>query len=653
MGSRIKPYFILTAEKVTDPKEIKDFIEQNDCDIKENIPTTPPPSGVSGKSGLDIELNTRHRISKKEKGFVKYKIPMKEVRKKGNLNKKMELIKEKLEKSRERFKEQKRSNEELNLTCEPTRSQKDVDTPATAFKFERSVSDVTPVKSTEENSPYTYFVVSDDNSADITPGKVVSKSADKRRRLRIVEENRLKRDRKEGQKPFVKRNGLARELGLKSSIIPKSDSRSANKPSVSQIVFEGPEHQTSSQHTTNSKILRTSFSPPRIPPGTPATVLTAQSGENKTEQPAIDVDESVPRKPFLSGPLYTGKNRGTHAFSLQHFELPIITPEQKRRALGLGTKFEEFAYPKPQSEQRQRRVSFANPLPVVKGTGLIVSYNEMKEYIGFKIAPLGPRAVTMGSITLPSERLDKKSMCQKYMTEDNMSSSKRLKKVGVPLSLPKIDIVSNVYDDMIIKMIKEYLQDTNTPSRQSQLAKELLVHLQKHNEHMKELNVPHLNRKQKPKLSQEELAKCQSRAQQLLNDINLFVPPNTAEDMEPKVMTPTMKAGDLVESGPPEQLVFDETGDKRHVRSADNPRSIPFVQITFKPKDKEPEPEMNINLPEDDATLPEDRSNSKKHSNERKSNDRPILSAVTPVSFQMAPPGLSKDDSFVKVPLKA
>lgn len=645
MGSKIEPYFILTAEKVTDPRELKSIISHDDTETPEKLPTTPPPSGVSGQTGTDIHLKLGTKFSKKKKGFVKYKIPIKEIRRKETLNKKMEIIKEKLEKSRERFK--KRGEEEINLICGPSLLNKDHTSVANTLKLERSVSDMTHVKQSERNSPYAYFVVSEEDIKEEAIGKVVSKSADKRRRVRNAEENRWKRERTDGQKSPGKKAGLARELGIKSCIKLKSDTSGSNKPSVSHIVFEGPDSQEQPkfQHTS-SKVMRSAHSPPRIPPCTPATGLVTNSGENKVEQANEDTDDNVPRKPFLSGPLYSGKNRGTHSFSLQHLELPNITADQKRRALGLGTKFEEFAYPKPQSEQRARNFSFLNTLPVVKGTSMLFSLNEMKENIGIEIPPLGPRSVTLGSIILPSEKLDKQSMCQKYIAGDSLASSKKVKKTGVPMSLPKIDIVSNVYDDMIIKMIKEYLQDTETPSRQSQLAKELLVHLQKHNEHMKELNVPNLNKKHKQKVSKDDILRSHSKTQQLISDMNFSAPPNTAEDPEGKAMSPLAKTRDLTNSG-----ILEENGesrvDREVLRSADNPRSIPFVQITFKDRGQGNDATA-YPLSKEDSTL----SSSKEQTKEKKSNERPILSAVTPVSFQMAPPGLSKEDSFVSTSYK-
>lgn len=661
MGSKVEPYFILTAEKIRDPKELQELEKKTILEtvLHENTPATPPPSGVSGNNGFELgPTENPHR----KKKIVKYKIPVKELKRKDSLNKRMELIKEKLEKSRERFHEQRSKREELDLKCEPSKSYLDEEgTVINPFKMDRSVSDLTHLKSGPGvkheliSSSCVYFVVTDENLAREAGERIISKSAGKRRRVRRVEENRLKRDRRERQKPEAKKLGLAREVGLKSSLDSKSESCQNEipaKPAVNHIVFEGPDTEPPKPvHQSSAKIIRSLHSPPKIPPGTPATTMTVhsitQSGESKQEQPPSDADENVPRKPFLSGPLYCGKNRTAHSsLQTQHFELPNISADQKRRALGMGTKFEEFAYPKPQTEQKQRRVSFADPLPVIRGNGFIVDHHgELSEENPSVIPALGPRAVTMGSITLPSEKLDKHSVCEKYLAGENIASARTVRRYGIPLPLPKIDIVSSVYDEMIIKMIQEYLQDANTPSRQSQLAKELLVHLQKHNEHMKELNVPNAGKKWKPKLSKEDTAKHQQKAQQLMNDLNFTVPPNTAEDSGRKVMTPMLNTRDHVTSNIPE--VPTETAERRDITSADNPRSVPFVQITFKHREEEPVSASTIN-----ADVDVNKQNSKSAAGERKSQSKPILSAVTPVSFQMAPPGLSRDSSFISVPLR-
>lgn len=226
MGSRVEPYFILTAEKVRGPNELPASQNKHvDCVIQDNVtnvPTTPPPSGISGKTGPDAELNIIPKLLKKKNGVDKYKSPITD----DNVNKKMELIKEKLERSRKRFNDQKlKPGEIIDLRCEQTNRHSDDDKEIDAFKG--SVSDTDPmmavVENTREtNSPYIYFVVSKEDMADVDE-KMLSKSAGKRRRLRIVEDNRMKRDRKECQTSTAKRVGLARELGLKSSLISKSE----------------------------------------------------------------------------------------------------------------------------------------------------------------------------------------------------------------------------------------------------------------------------------------------------------------------------------------------------------------------------------------------------------------------------------------------
>ncbi|KAL4237969.1 hypothetical protein ACF0H5_002679 [Mactra antiquata] len=629
MSSKVAPYFILTAEKVVDPNEIKELEQKHIDSLCTDVPTTPPSSRLTEFSPILYKGRKR--------GFVKYKIPVKEIRKKETLNKKMELIKEKLEQSRERFKEQKQRQTDLTISCDPQTNSwydpdKKVGLPALddADNLGESFS---PSKENRraDGQPYVYFVVSDNINESAVPRK--PKHSGKRRST-MKEKNESNKE-----KAKVKIIGLAREMGLKTTIELKPESRQGDpsRASVNEIVFPAQE-APKPQFPHNPKGLRSIPSPPRIPPGTPATII---SGENKIEllSQSMDADETVPRKPFLSGPMYAGKTKGLHSSSLQHFDFPAISADQKRRALGLGTRFEEFAYPKPHSEQRQRKVSFADPLPVIRGSGFVLSNsNDTKDAFAIDTPALGPRAVTMGSIVLPSEQASKQTLCQKYLAGESVASARNVRKSCIPLPLPKIDIVSNVYDEMIIKMIQEYLQDTNTPTRQSQLARELLVHLQKHNEHMRELNVPNVNKKNKNKLS-KAVQQHRQKVQELISGSN-SVPPNTAEDPVPKIMTPSVKLTDLLPDAP-----NFESDDENASRDPDNQRSIPFVQITFKSKLDATEEANNESM--DDAKQLGLVSSASK---DRKTNSKPILSAVTPVSFQMAPPGLSKEDSFVSLP---
>lgn len=631
MSSKVAPYFILTAEKVVDRNEIKELQHQHIDSLGTDVPTTPPCSRVTDEIKNSFDDYSSGYVRRRKKGYVKYKIPVKEVRRKENLNRKMELIKEKLEMSRERFKEQKQKHNDLTITCEPTQGWFDPNKKSHFAKMDDSDQNDGKEESTNENKkadgqPYVYFVVSDD--ANEAKEKIKMKHSAKRR-------SALK-ERNSSNKGRTSANiiGLAREIGLKSNIEVKPESRQCdtNKASVNHIVFPSTSIEAPKpQFPNNPKGLRSIPSPPRIPPCTPAN-----SGENKIEfvSHSLDADETVPRKPFLSSPMYGGKTRGMHSASLQHFDLPTISADQKRRALGLGTKFEEFAYPKPQSEQRQRKVSFADPLPVIRGSGFVLSSSsEMKENLALETPSLGPRAVTMGSITLPSEQTNKQTICQKYLSGESISTSKNVRKSCVPLQLPKIDIVSNVYDEMIIKMIQEYLQDSNTPSRQSQLARELLVHLQKHNEHMKELNVPNVNKKNKTKLT-KAVHEHRQKVQELINsNANSTVPPNTAEETIPKSLTPSVMLPDVV----------NDDGDDL-AKTDDDQRSFPFVQITFKSKTDEANESRG-----DNRLTPGQPSYGGSASRERKSQNKPILSVVTPVSFQMAPPGLSREDSFMSI----
>ena len=658
MGSKVEPYFILTAEKVTNPKELERLEAErlkNRLETEQSPPITPAPSGVSYNA-----TRNGQRLRKKGKRVVKYKIPVREIRQKDNINKRMEMIKEKLEKSRERFNSEKNRVGDLELICEPGGVIEEE--PSGMYKLDRAVTDLEPTGSDKrkesndsDTNPYVYFVVSEERLKDPSimnekGEKITSKSADKRRRVRIVEENRLKRDKKEKQSQSEKMKTLAREYGLKNSpsvSVTKSSEGSLggkSQPSMNLIVFPGPDYDTvrpqTQGHRKSSRIIH---SPPRITPCTPAN--TVHSALSIDAQPILDADDTVPRKPFLSSPMYNGKVKGIHSLTFGSFELPNISADPRRRAQGFGMlgRFEDFAYPssKPQTSENRRKVSFAEPLPVIRGSGFVLSTGENKDGLGMAVPTLGPRALTMGSITLPSEQTEKQAMCQRFLAGESAAAS-RSRKFGIPLPLPKIDIVSNVYDEMIIKMIQEYLQDSNTPSRQSQLARELLVHLQKHNEHMKEINVPILD-KNKGKLNKSELAKHLKKPTTRTNDFP--APPNTAEELTPTVMTPLDSERKNYVKVPENTPDLEKESSTKELQ-----KSIPFVQITFKSKKDHDMPEMHSRT--DSLLTPSEKPRSNAGS-ERKSRDKPILSPVTPVSFQMCPPGLSKDDSFVAVSMKA
>ncbi|XP_052769295.1 uncharacterized protein LOC128209339 [Mya arenaria] len=678
MGSRVQPYFILTAEKVANPREEHKLgLQWAQDELLQSITTpAPPPSGASSKVNgrssfgkFPVLVVKRPKINRK----VKYSISVKEVSKTRSMNKRMEVIKEKLDKSRERFNENKLRQSDPDFICEPRDASKadqcmnnDKHPP---FKLDRSVSDmgpgllVKPRKDDQGNNPFVYFVVSDeqiDNANLLVEDggdNLVSKSADKRRRVRLVEENRRKR---ELLTQSAKIRGLAREVGLKTD--PNTSSRSPedqrennsskNMPVINEIVFSGPEYETRKPSSRSRRKTRLR-SPPKIPPVSPVTTSPTPYSDIMREDSKLDPDDMVPRKPFLSGPMYTGKAKGLHSVSVGSFELPTISADQKRRALGLGTRFEEFGYPsvKTQPEQK-RKVSFADQLPVIRGSGFVLNGADIKDGDFGNKPSLGGRSHTLGSITLPSEQTDRQTKCQKYLAGENMSVIRPNRRAGIPLPLSKIDIVSNVYDEMIIKMIQEYLQDSNTPTRQSQLAKDLLINLQKHNKHMKELNVPNLDKnRQSVKQKKEELLKYRMTTQKLANDLFSQAPPNTAEAFEHKPMTPVLEDVPKVElEGHDGDQEPGNLGPQDSPKTEPDIRSVPFVEITFKSRNgdnfmKTPTDTDMLNLP---STADKPRSGG-----DRRTASRPILAPVTPVSFQMAPPGLSKDDTFVSMSLKA
>lgn len=197
-------------------------------------------------------------------------------------------------------------------------------------------------------------------------------------------------------------------------------------------------------------------------------------------------------------------------------------------------------------------------------------------------------------------------------------------------------------------MIQEYLQDTNTPSRQSQLAKDLLVQLQKHNEHMKEMNVPNLRTGRNGKI---ELARH-------LNNRHLInqVPPNTAEDTKrPHPVLPLCDISDDKVEHSDETKGGNVNGNadesNPETPSIDPQRDIPFVQITFKNKENGGEDLDGTDGCGDTSEKPPMSKNSSRSKMLR--DGKPCRSPVTPVSFKMAPPGLSKEDTQSSIQLRA
>ena len=620
MGSAVLPYFISSQEKFSAPNTnaniTADQLRAEDP-LDRAPPTTPAPSATTDEKG--------ERRRKKNK----YKIP--ELKRHEPMRKKMELIKEKLEKSRERYNERRKLQEEAELQCGPTviGLNEHGDIP----KLDRSVSDLGPnnlssrypTKRADGSFPYVYFVVaqdkiaeSDDYADESDDNIQIAKSAKNRRRKIFLEQNRRK---KEKLAKTAKMQGIARELGLKSNpLLPKqfTQERPATQPAINHIVFP-----IAAAPQTN---LRRIHSPPRIPPGTPATIVHAEFNQLDEHDP----DDNIPRKPFQSGPLYAGKPR-VHSYSLQTFELPMITPEQRKRALGLASSenFGDFSVPKPQSQRSQRKVTFADSLPVIRGSGFVFGDKDSNK-TNNTFQSLGPRAVTMGSITLPSESLDKQEKCKKLQMSDR-EAVKLARKMGIPLALPKIDIVSNVYDEMIIKMIRDYLQDSNTPSRQAQLARDLLVQLQQ-NETLKQM-----------KILNEEKEELEAIAGKVIEEKD-----ETFGEMENAntEMTPTV----VVEDMP----TFEDIHNKPKTPSTPvaRARHTPLVKITYKPstelKEKEDET-SSVKSKEDNATLKADNQPKSANSARDSTSPKTARSTLTPTSFKMPPPGLSREETNLSI----
>ena len=630
MGSAVLPYFISSPEKFTISQVTRARAKELDEDYDTSDrtpPITPAPSAV-------IDFKVRRPKSKKKQ---RYQPPVS--KRQESVRKKMELIKEKLEKSRERYRERKRLQEESELNCGPTVI--GLDENGDIPKLDRSVSDLGPTlsdryptKRADGSFPYVYFVVSQDTVAESGEFGLESDenqqfviSARNRRRKIFMEQHKKK---KEKLAKAAKMQGIARELGLKSNpLAPKNvlPDRPVTQPAINHIVFPIA--------TPVSSTLRRIHSPPRIPPGTPATTVF-------TEHQSTDPDDTIPRKPFPSGPLYAGKPK-LHSYSLQTFELPFISPEQRKRALGLASSenFGDNNSLKPQSQHRQRKVTFADPLPVIRGSGFVFGEKDNGKNTDV-IQNLGPRAATMGSITLHSEKANKQEKCQKLQVSDK-EAVKIARKMGIPLALPKIDIVSNVYDEMIIKMIRDYLQDSNTPTRQAQLARDLLSQLQE-NETVKQME------RQKEEEARTNKAKEDAKAKKE------YKQSGQTEEQTPDTKTPVpdIKSQVVVKDMP----TFEEIHNNKP-KTPSTPvataRNVPFVKITYKPLNDETEQDNSksgtpLLTKEDNSSqkmgITSHGANSAIESLNSSAKSR---CSVTPVSFKMPPPGLSREETNLSI----
>ncbi|GFO27946.1 hypothetical protein PoB_005445100 [Plakobranchus ocellatus] len=157
----------------------------------------------------------------------------------------------------------------------------------------------------------------------------------------------------------------------------------------------------------------------------------------------------------------TGRSTGSRHCPVSTLELPEISAGTKRRALGTSP------YRNRDDGGERKMVTFADGLPVIKGNRISV--------LGVK--PVDPNASHSASASC-STSLVAKSGASPRAGETNTESSggsflqppwsaplslrslnsyTSKSRLYTPMALPKIDIVSEIYDELIVKTIQNYL----------------------------------------------------------------------------------------------------------------------------------------------------------------------------------------------------
>lgn len=388
----------------------------------------------------------------------------------------MDLIRSKLEESRARYFEKIKTH---SLNCS-----RPIPRVGDAFVPVNQDTEPTQEQSTEIVSisntgdlPYVYFVVSPDK-LDKSKPKLKKEDRQKEYSARPTTRQTKKFTRKEDYGIYTDKNkmdALAKTLGITQNPIEGNERPIAHK----QIVFPLPVRYT-----------------PKNPPVTPATTIMSGSIGFRGSREQLDANEfdSLYEKP-VKMTIYEDVGLGTcnsfenigkefneirknsaRSISTRCLELPFISLDEQRKALGTagsyGVKSLDFVRKSVSQSSSQKRVHFAEAvsvdMPLLKGSQIGGSY-EVLPYVGER------------ANTVPDFRSDKsKSLSDFKSLPDNRSirsTTSTGKRSNVSLDLPKIDIVSSVYDELIVKAIQAYITTLPTYSKQAKVAQELLDQL--------------------------------------------------------------------------------------------------------------------------------------------------------------------------------
>ncbi|OWF51336.1 uncharacterized protein LOC110449328 [Mizuhopecten yessoensis] len=475
MAAKVTPYFILTAGGLTS--------------------TTPPGDDDTEYVTENLAKISRHgraangnSQSKKLISFTRNEITQK----------RMDLIRQRLEESRVRYMDacKTASNDASRVTRSQTkltdRSEKAVpkigdnitphtygmpESPETKLrsriqqkKVEMvSLSNTKSSETSKGSFPYVYFVVSVDRtqnqSNSIQESVDESQSKDSRRYRSALMSRMQKRYIKEDDR--AKMQQIAGEVGLKSDVVPP--------PSRSSI----------SQRTISFPMSHQSTSPPRNPPATPATIGSACHFLDN-DSLSMDMKGGKTSSIDLADISIIGTSRpSTKQMSTRVLELPFMSVDIQRKNLGtasastIESKSMEIVSKSSftsSQEFENRRVHFSETidLPMIKGSRIVITPTIPTQ--------ITPRPSTMPALIGKKEAEFKETFKQAYERQRNFQhqtpGTPRPRRIGTPLTLPKIDIVSGVYDELVIKAIESYVREFPPTSKQGQVARQLLRQLQ-------------------------------------------------------------------------------------------------------------------------------------------------------------------------------
>ncbi|KAL3873922.1 hypothetical protein ACJMK2_036999 [Sinanodonta woodiana] len=572
MSSLTTPYLIITEAKIDKPTEVQTYKGSR----KKTVPNSLAPSATN------TEINNVTRENPESQNSV---TPSKHENKREKT--KMEFIKYKLEKSREKYREKKRMQEERGLRCGTTWQGRDV----TSY-LNRSVSDLGSLRPRRESDDFTYvyFVVADEKSptSDSFMQEQIFSSSDKQRRHYIAESNKRKKARENDN---AKIKSVSHDLRLKSN--PQNTDSEVKSEKLSQTpnaVDKTTEGQKKVSHIVFPFDI---ISKPKNSTTVPVTTGSSLKLEDNTDARSSEEEKMREHGENYNSEIgYIEGRPKNSSYTVKTFELPFISPNQK-----VKTKLMNKLKKSDEQKSSKKEVTCAEPIPVSRGKTFVVRELGTEN---LETLRMGSRSKTMSDIDIDA----KKSYCQKIQNEPSVVLPK-LRKMGLPLTLPKIDIVSKVCVDMVKNMIKCYLHDPKTTSRQAQRASKLLAHLQA-----------------------QELEKEKQSFERKEDDTI-----TSASSPSQRTIKPASREANILPQSDRTLASLSEETLEKHIAS---------VKIKFKSKD-------------DDATA-EGQSFSR-HTGvaaveNRHKGDANVV-PVAPTYFKMSPPGLSRENTELTIGLKS